>query len=121
MNLGDVRMVHERQRLPLRLEACDDLPCVHAELDDLERDAAAHRLLLLGHVHHAAAAFADLLEQPVAADAVAGFFRERRGGGEVFAHADDGGLFQDAVGLLVCREQMFEALAPFPVGAARLL
>ena len=34
-------MVHHRQRLPLGVEACDDLLGVHAELDDLERDAAA--------------------------------------------------------------------------------
>ena len=47
---------------------------VHAQLDDLERDAAANRLLLFGHIDHAAAAFADLLEQLVAADAVAGLF-----------------------------------------------
>ena len=49
---------------------------VHAELDDLERHAAAHRLLLLGHVNHAAAAFADLLQQLVAADPVARLFAE---------------------------------------------
>ena len=70
-HLGDVRMVHQRQRLPLGLEAGDDLLGVHAQLDDLERHAAAHRLLLLGHVDHAAAAFADFLQQLVAADAVA--------------------------------------------------
>ena len=39
---------------------------VHARLDDLQRDAAAHRLRLLGHIHHAEAAFADFLEQLVA-------------------------------------------------------
>ena len=39
-NLGDVRMVHQRQRLPLGLEPGDHLLGVHAELDDLERDAA---------------------------------------------------------------------------------
>ena len=60
-------MVHQRQRLPLGLEPGDDLLGVHAQLDDLERDPAAHRLLLLGHVDHAAAAFADLLQQLVAA------------------------------------------------------
>jgi phage tail sheath gpL-like len=38
------------------------------ELDDLEGDAAADRLLLLGHVDDAAAALADLLQQLVAAD-----------------------------------------------------
>ncbi len=62
-------MVHQRQRLPLGFEAGDDLLGVHAQLDDLERHAAAHRFLLLGHVNHAAAAFADLLQQFVAANA----------------------------------------------------
>ena len=38
-HLGDVGMVHHRQRLALRLEPGDDLPGVHAQLDDLERDA----------------------------------------------------------------------------------
>ena len=55
-HLGDVRVVHQRQRLALGLEPGDDLPRVHAQLDDLEGDPAAHRLLLLGHVHHPAAA-----------------------------------------------------------------
>ena len=73
-HLRDVRMVHHRQRLPLGFEARDDGFGVHAELDDLERDAAAHRFLLLGHVNDAAAAFADLLEQLVAADRSPGFF-----------------------------------------------
>ena len=88
-HLGDVRMIHHRQRLALGFEAGDDLLGVHAQLDDLERDAAAHRFLLLGHVDHAAAAFADFLEQFVAADAVAQChrFSDRRcGGGEVAGH-----------------------------------
>ena len=50
---------------------------VHAQLDDLERDAAADRFFLLGHVNDAAAAFADLLQQFVAADPVAGLFSYR--------------------------------------------
>ena len=92
-HLGDVGMVHHRQRLPLGLEAGDDALGVHAQLDDLERHAAADRLLLLGHINHAAAAFADLLQQFVAANPVAGFLSRlqhqansslggrRRGGG----------------------------------------
>ena len=67
-HLGDVGVVHHRQRLPLGLEARDDLLRVHAELDDLERDAAPHRLALLGHEHGAESAFADLLQQLVGAD-----------------------------------------------------
>ena len=61
-------MVHHRQRLPLGLEAGDDLPAVHAWLDDLERDLALHRLRLLGHEDGAHAAFANLLQELVGAD-----------------------------------------------------
>jgi hypothetical protein len=61
-HLGDVRMVHQRQRLSLRFEAGDDLFGVHAELDDLECHATAHRLFLFGHINDAATALADLLQ-----------------------------------------------------------
>ena len=67
-------MVHHRQRLPLGLEAGDDLLGVHAQLDDLERDAAAHGLRLFGDIHHTAAAFADSLEQLVAPERLADRF-----------------------------------------------
>ena len=75
-DLGDVGVVHQRQRLPLGLEAGDDLAGVHARLDDLERDLAADGLLLLGHVDDAHAAFADLLEQLVGADTGARPFQD---------------------------------------------
>ncbi len=74
---GDVRMVHQGQGLPLGLEAGDHLLGVHARLDDLQGHLAADRLLLLGHVDHAHAAFADLLQQLVGADDRAGSFRYR--------------------------------------------
>ena len=45
-----------------------DLLGVHARLDDLQRDLAAHGLRLLGHVDDAHAALADLLHQLVGAD-----------------------------------------------------
>ena len=67
-------MVHQGQGLPLRLEAGDDLPRVHAQLDDLQGHPAADRLLLLGHVDDRHAAFADLLEELVPADHGAGAF-----------------------------------------------
>jgi hypothetical protein len=66
-------MLQHRQRLPLPLEARDDFARVHAELDDLERDAPPHRLLLLRHPHRAKATLADLLEQLVRPDALARF------------------------------------------------
>jgi len=72
----DIRMLHERQRLPLGFESGEDLLGVHAQLDDFKRHATANRLLLLRHVNDAAAALADLLEQFVTANAVAGFFGE---------------------------------------------
>jgi len=43
----DVRMVHQRKRLPFRLEPRDHLARVHPGLDDLECDLRRHRLLLL--------------------------------------------------------------------------
>ena len=93
-------MVHHRQRLALGLETGDDRARVHARLDDLERDAAAHRLLLVGDIDHATAALADLLAQLVAPDPVPGLFGERRreadGGGR-------GGLVAEELGGVVVR------------------
>jgi len=61
-NFGDVGMIHQRKRLPLGLEAGYDLFGVHTQLDDFERDTAAHRFLLVGHINDTAATFTDLLE-----------------------------------------------------------
>src|SRR2546422_7671968 len=66
-HLGDIRMIHHREGLALDFEARDDAAGIHAELDDLQRYAAADRLLLFGHVNHAATAFANVLEQFVSA------------------------------------------------------
>jgi hypothetical protein len=105
---GDVLVVHERQGLPLRLEAGEDLPAVHAGLDDLQGNLAANRMLLLGHVDDAHAAFADLLEQLVRAEARAGAFAAfglaggvRAGGG-----GRDGRLLQEAAGLKMGGDQL---------------
>ncbi len=73
-HFGDVGMVHHRQRLPLRLEPGDHLLGVHSRLDDLQGHLAPDRLLLLGHEDDAEAAFADLLQELVAADDRAGLF-----------------------------------------------
>jgi len=71
-SLGDVGMIHHGQGLSFRFEPSDDAARVHAQLDDLESDAALHGLALLGHVHHTAAAFPNLLEEFVAANHRAG-------------------------------------------------
>ncbi len=70
-------MVHQRQGLPLGLEAGDDLAGVHAQLDDLQGHAPLDRLALLGRPHGAEAAFTQLLEKFVAVDDRAEFFRVR--------------------------------------------
>ena len=67
-DLGDVRMIHHSQRLPLRLKPRNDALGIHAQLDYFESNPAFDRFLLLGHIHHTAAAFADFLEQLIAAD-----------------------------------------------------
>jgi hypothetical protein len=61
-------VVHEGQRLPLRLEPGEDLGRVHAGLDDLEGDGAANRFRLLGHEDDAHAPLANPLEQLVGPD-----------------------------------------------------
>ena len=65
---GDVRVVHQGQRLPLGVEAGEDLAAVHAGLDDLQGDEPPHRVGLLGHVDRAHAPLADRLQELVGAD-----------------------------------------------------
>ena len=67
-------MVHQGQGLPLGFEAGEDLFGIHAQLDDFQRHPAADRLLLLSHIDYATAAFANLLEQFVAANPVPRLF-----------------------------------------------
>ena len=114
-HLGDVRVVHHRQGLPLGLEAGDDLRAVHARLDDLEGDLAADRLLLLGHVDDAHAAFADLLQQLVGADHGARSLGDRwQSGGRVLGCSlyllGPVRIFEDTYGFVVCRQQRPHAL-----------
>jgi hypothetical protein len=61
----DGRMVHQRQRLALRLEPCHHLRGVHPRLDDLERDLSPHRPDLFREPDDAHAAFAEGLDQSV--------------------------------------------------------
>ncbi len=73
-HLGDVRMVHHRQRLALRFEPGHHLLGARAQLDDLERDAPPHRFGLLSHVHHTTATLADSFQDFVASDFLADGF-----------------------------------------------
>jgi hypothetical protein len=66
MDLGDVGVVHQRQRLPLGLEPRQHLPRVHPRLDKLDGHRALDRLGLLRHPHRPHAPLADLLQELVA-------------------------------------------------------
>ena len=115
-------MIHQRQCLPLGFEPGDDLLGVHAELDDLERHASAYRFLLLGHIDHTATALAELLEQFVAANLVAGFFHERNIHSRGSIEVETGGwCFQKILRLLVRLEQGFDLLAQRRVTCAGLV
>ena len=65
---GDVRVVHQREGLPLGLEPRHHLAGVHAELDHLQGDLAADRVLLFRQVDHAHAALTEDGQDPVGAD-----------------------------------------------------
>src|SRR5260221_11945518 len=77
-NLGDVGMVHQRQRLPLGFKPGDDALRVHSRLDDFQSDPSSNGCLLFSHVNHPASALTYLLEQLVMANAVARFFSRRK-------------------------------------------
>jgi hypothetical protein len=102
-------VVHQRQRLPLGLETCDDLAGIHAGLDDLQGHAAADRLGLLGDEDQAHAALADLLHQPVRADHRARAFPQGRFVGR--GGRGGGGPVEQGVGLLVRPQQHLDAPA----------
>ena len=74
-HLGDVRMIHYRQGLPLRLEARQDGFRVHSRFDQFQRHLAANRLRLLGDPDRSHTPFADLFKELVTAgDYSAGLF-----------------------------------------------
>ena len=60
-HFGDIRMVHQRQRLALGFKPGQHGLGSHAGLDQLEGDHSPHRLALLGHPDRAHAPFADHL------------------------------------------------------------
>ena len=66
-HLGDVRVVHERQRLPLGVEPGQHLLRVHPGLDQFDRDKPLDRLGLPGPPDRAHAPLADQLDQRVLA------------------------------------------------------
>ena len=70
-NVGDIGVVHQRQRLTFALEARQHLPAIHAQLDDFQCNLAANRVRLLGQVDRAHTPFADLAQKLIASEVVA--------------------------------------------------
>ena len=95
---GDVGVVHEGQRLAFRLEPGQHRPGAQPGLDQLDGHQAPDRLGLLGHPDRAHAAFADRLQQLVAAGqhgpGPLRAVRPRRGGRRLLHRA--GGSLEEA-------------------------
>src|SRR5580765_3707251 len=73
-DVSNVRMIHQRERLTLSLEARDHAFRVHSRLNHLEGDTTANRFLLLCYENHTATSFSDLLQQLVPIHAVTRLF-----------------------------------------------
>ena len=114
---GDVRMVHEGQRLSFRLEAGDHLGRIHPRLDDLEGDLAPHRPFLLGHVDDAEAPFADPLQQLVRTDLGPQAF----GDGDVGAGEFAGRSLQKTLRFVMAGQERLDLAAETGIAGARLL
>jgi hypothetical protein len=67
-DLGDPRVVHQSEGLPLGLEARHDLPAVHARLDDLQGHPSPDRGHLLREPHLSHPPFGDELQETVRTD-----------------------------------------------------
>ena len=116
---GDVSVVHQRQRLPLRLEPGDDIARVHARLDDLQGHLAANGVPLLGDEDQAKASLADLLHEFIGTDDRAGALGDRPVIlGRVRARRD---ILEEAVRGVVGVQERFDFSAQFRVGAAGLV
>jgi len=109
-------VVHHGQGLAFGLETGDDLPGVHARLDDLQRHPTADGVRLLGHEDDAHAPLADLFEQLVRPDDRAGMLGDLgRVDGDV-----NGGDREEARLLVVHAEQRLQSVLEVPIRTAEV-
>ena len=132
-HLGDVLMVHQRQRLPLGLEPAQNLRRVHPGFDELERDAAFYRFGLFSRPDRAHAPFAKLLQELVRTDPRADWLERRLGcrRGWDYRRLDlvaipvrdrgFGWMLEEASGLLVRLQQCVNLPAQLDVAAASVV
>src|SRR5687768_16375512 len=64
-NPGDIRVVHQGERLSLTLESRDDLLRVHTGSDDFQRHLPTNGLALFGEPHDPKTTLADLSHQRI--------------------------------------------------------
>ncbi len=117
-DLGDVRMIHQGQRLPLLVEAGEHPLGVKAGANHLDGDAAVHGLDLVGDPDLAHAPFAELLAELEAAGEDA--FGQKRGpvGRRGLGRAGVGAALEDSASLPVGLEQALDAPAKVVVAPA---
>ena len=117
-DLGDVRMVHQGQRLPLLVEAGEHPLGVKAGANHLDGDAAVHGLDLVGDPDLAHAPFAELLAELEAAGEDAFGQKRRPVRRRGLGRAGVGAALEDAAGLPVGLEQALDAPAKVVVAPA---
>src|SRR4051812_20867561 len=119
-NLRDVRMIHHGEGLALGLESGNDLPAVHAQLDNFQGHAALDRLALLRHPYFTKAAFAELLEQFVAANHLGRGFRDWKFGDSGPLSVESGSPQEPVVGKMFS-QQLVHLLTESEIPTARSL
>lgn len=108
-------MVHDRERLTFGLEPCDHLGGVHAKLNNLERDLAPHRGVLIGQPHDAAAALPNFANQGERPELVArSFFGVGR-------RSDSKGSLKKLARVFVRREQLLDTDAQRLIAGAGVI
>src|SRR5689334_23380037 len=71
---GDIRMIHQGERLSFSFKPGNDAFGAHARFDDFQSDSPSHWPLLLSHENDATTSFSDLLQQLVIVDLIARLF-----------------------------------------------
>ena len=120
-HVGEALLFVERAKttgLPVMVTMCfeQDVPRSY------EGDSPADRFRLLRHINDAATTFADLLEQLVAVNGVAGFFHQRNRKARSSLEVQTGGRsIKEILGLLKREQQLLHALPQRRVTGAGLL
>ena len=96
-------------------EASDHFPRVHPHLDDLRRDPAADRFLLLRAPDRAEAAFPEQFQQLVGTDCVTGLLVARRPGRESDGTVPDPVWCEKSAGRSCCLAVVADRFFVLPV------